>query len=326
VGAEIRPQYHSALAAIAEEREVAFCIQPRVTSPEYSRFVQLVTELAPDLILCDSYSMLLRPEILSVPRAGAVNVHGGLLPQYRGGNPVQWAIINDESQAGVTIHYMDAGFDSGSVIAQRQVPVLFTDTWRDVMTRINAATEELLGEHIPPILSGTAKAVPQDPAQARHYRHRTPADGSIDWSLSIRAIYNLVRALVAPLPGAFYGSNGATVVVGDYLTIAEVAALKQEVMGGRWPGPASTALRINSASSHERILLDVFDAGGDPIGNAEVDAIDYQARTALFRWTAVERSSSRHTTQGLDSAQWFARTELGITKLEPPGTSELRGE
>ncbi len=290
-------------------------VQPRVASPEYSRFVHSVTELAPDLILCDSYSMLLRPDILSVPRAGAVNVHGGLLPQYRGGNPIQWTIINDEAQAGATIHYMDEGFDSGFLIAQRQVPVLFTDTWRDVMRRIDVATNELLSEHTPAILSGRATAIPQDPTQACYYRHRRPADGSIDWSQSIRAIYNLIRALVAPLPGAFYGPCGAPVVVGDYLTIAEVAALKQEMIGGQWPGPEASALCVDRTSSHERILLEVLDAGGDQIGKAELHGIDYRARTSTFRWTPVEPLRFRHA-QALESVLEFARRELGIVKFE----------
>jgi len=317
VAAEIRPQSHSALAAIAAEREVPFLIQPRVTTPPYSRFVSSVTDLAPDLIVCDSYSMLLRADILSVPRSGAVNVHGGLLPQYRGGNPVQWAIINDEVQAGVTIHYMDEGFDSGPIIAQRQVPLLFTDTWRDVMSRIGVATEALLSENARLILTGGAAAARQDSAQARHYPHRTPADGRIDWSQSVRAIYNLVRALVTPLPGAFYVACDETVVVGDYLTIAEVAALKQEMIEGRWLKPALGTLRVDPKSSHERILLDLNDGEGVRIGSAELDEIDYAGRTAILRWSSVPPPDSRDS-QALESVHMFARTELGLSKLETP--------
>jgi methionyl-tRNA formyltransferase len=315
VAAEIRPQYHSELEVIAADHKVPFLIQPRVTSPEYSGFVRSVTELAPDLLLCDSYSMLLRPDVLSVPRAGAVNVHGGLLPQYRGGNPLQWTIINDETQAGVTIHYMDEGFDSGSIIAQRQVPVMFTDTWRDVMSRIDATTDELLREQAPLILTGRAMATPQEPARARYYRHRRPLDGLIDWSQSVRAIYNLVRALVAPLPGAFYLRGAETVVAHEYMTIAQVAALKQEMIAGQWPNLASCAIRVNSDSSQERILLDVLDAGGDRIGSTELHAIDYEARTAMVRWFPVAPSLTGRP-QALEAVLEFARTELGLSKFE----------
>ncbi|HXJ47928.1 MAG TPA: formyltransferase family protein [Candidatus Acidoferrum sp.] len=290
-------------------------IQPRFTTPAYSRFVRLVTKLAPDLILCDSYSMLLRTDILNVPREGVVNVHGGILPQYRGGNPVQWAIINDEMQAGVTMHYMDEGFDSGPVIAQRRVPLLFTDTWRDVMKRLEVATEDLLGEQIALILVGRATAVAQDSAQSRHYPHRKPADGRIDWSQPIRAIYNLVRALVAPLPGAFYVTGDATKTLSAYLTIAEVAALKQEILGGRWPALGPNALRVNARSSQAHIWLDLYDLQGGQLGGAEIYSIDYAARTADIRLSSVEPSGPRRA-QALESARDFARTELGLSKVE----------
>ena len=118
VGAEIRPQQHPELRWLAEAQGVPLLIQPRLTSPAYPAFIEQARTLAPDLILVNSYSMLLRPDILSIPRYGAVNIHGALLPQYRGCNPIQWALLNNETATGVTMHYMTAEFDAGDIIPQ----------------------------------------------------------------------------------------------------------------------------------------------------------------------------------------------------------------
>jgi methionyl-tRNA formyltransferase len=285
MGAEIRPQYHSTLSRLAGELGLPFVVQPRSAASGYGSFVESIAGLAPDLILCDSYSMLLRPEVLRLAPAGAVNVHGGLLPRYRGANPIQWMLINDETDAGVTIHFMDEDFDSGSVIAQRRVAVKFTDTWLDVLARVNDATEDLLGEQLPHILSGTASSVPQDPGQARRFPHRKPDDGLIDWSMSIRDIYNLVRALVSPLPGAFYVDGGVKVILDRFMPIAEVALLKQRMIGSR--------PHLRPTSTDDRF---VFDEG-------VLDDIDYSGRTAVTDAPPIEE---------------FARVELGITSLKAP--------
>lgn len=310
VAAEIRPQQHAAIARIAAQLAVPFLIQPRSTAPGYAAFVQSVSERAPELILCDSYSMLLRPDVLRLPRAGAVNVHGGVLPRYRGANPIQWMLISDETEAGVTIHLMDDGFDSGDVIAQRSVEVTFTDTWRDVMGRITVATDELLAAHLPAILAGTARATPQDPAQARRFAHRKPADGRIDWSKSVRDIYNLVRALVSPLPGAFYVTETETVVLDDFMPIGDVALLKQRMIGGAWKVSGGGRLRILPGASDQRIALDVHGTGGERIGEAELTTLDYMARSAIVRLSPAMPPPSV-----LPLVEEFARAELGITHL-----------
>src|SRR6476659_2390626 len=108
VAAEIRPQYHDELSRLAGAHQIPFLVQPRKQSASYDQFVRDVRALAPDLIVVNSYSMLLHPEILEIPRLGCVNLHPALLPKYRGSNPLQWVIINDESETGVTMHYMNS--------------------------------------------------------------------------------------------------------------------------------------------------------------------------------------------------------------------------
>ncbi|HRV99376.1 MAG TPA: formyltransferase family protein, partial [Aminobacteriaceae bacterium] len=132
VAAEIRPQYHEELQKLAEEKGIPFAIQPLSKSPDYPNFVQWVRELSPQLLWVNSYSMKLREEILRIPEAGALNIHGALLPYYRGCNPTQWAILRDESATGVTLHEVTAGIDEGPIIARKEVPLLFEDTWKDV--------------------------------------------------------------------------------------------------------------------------------------------------------------------------------------------------
>ena len=232
VRAEVRPEQEPELARLAAERALPLLVQPRRTSDALPAFTRALRELAPDLILVDSYSMLLPPEILELPRMGGVNVHGALLPRHRGANPVQWAILNDERSAGVTIHWMTEEIDAGAIIAQREVPIHFGDTWREVYARIADATESLLAEQLPLLLAGEASATPQTPADVHANPRRTREDGRIDWSSSVLEIYNLVRALVAPLPGAFYEAGGREVVLDEFLTISQVAALKYGHAGG----------------------------------------------------------------------------------------------
>jgi methionyl-tRNA formyltransferase/L-amino acid N-acyltransferase YncA len=234
VGAEVRPQQYGELKEIAQKHGVSLLIQPRHTSPDYPKFVQRVCALDPDLILVNSYSMLIRPEILAIPRFGALNIHGALLPQYRGCNPTQWALLNDETETGVTMHYMDAHFDTGDIIAQRRVPIHFEDTWRDIQARSMVATEAMLAEELPKLLKGTNSRQPQDESKAHYWPRRHPEDGRIDWGQNVLYIYNLIRALVKPHPGAFYlDAIGQQVMLDEYLSIPQVTAHKYGRAGGQ---------------------------------------------------------------------------------------------
>ncbi|HUQ32923.1 MAG TPA: GNAT family N-acetyltransferase [Pyrinomonadaceae bacterium] len=233
VGAEIRQHQHADLRRLAEAHNLPFLIQPKASSSTYPAFVERVRKIEPDLILVNSYSMLIRPEILALPPYGAINIHGALLPQYRGSNPTQWALINNESETGGTMHYMTADFDAGDIIARRRVPIYFEDTWLDIQGRLAEATEDLLRDELPKLLSQTNDRQPQDETRARHYRRRRPEDGLIDWQQSVLSIYNLVRALVKPHPGAFYYTDATKVVLDEALSIPSIAALKYGAEGGQ---------------------------------------------------------------------------------------------
>lgn len=234
VGAAIRPQYHEASHEIACCLGVPYLIQPRWGTDDYTSFVRDVARIRPDLIWVNSYSMIVRPDVLALPRLGGLNLHGGLLPRYRGSNPTQWAILNGETETGVTLHEMADGLDTGAIIDRRVVPLLFEDTWQVVYSRIAEATDELIASHLPSILSGQWTATPQDENQARHWPRRTPADGVFDWDEPVVTIYNKVRALLPPLPASFYlDASGQEVAIDRPLSVSDVVALKYGPVGSR---------------------------------------------------------------------------------------------
>jgi methionyl-tRNA formyltransferase len=232
IGATIRSQQHQTLRALALTQEVPFLIQPRKDSSEYQMFVEHVRLLAPDLIIVNSYSMLLPREILSIPVFGCINIHAALLPQYRGANPIQWALLNDEKETGVTMHYMNEDFDTGDIIAQKRVPILDEDTWINILHRISKSTDEMLEIEIPRIMSGTNSRTPQRTDLARHWRRRRPEDGRFDWTWRARDIYNLIRALVKPHPGAFYfNERGEKIIIDSFMSLNEIKKLQNAYIG-----------------------------------------------------------------------------------------------
>jgi methionyl-tRNA formyltransferase len=179
----------------------------RINKPD-RECVNWVSSLNPDLIVVNSFPYLLPKALLDIPPLGSINLHGSLLPKYRGANVLQWAIIHGETETGITMHYMDEGMDTGPVIAQKAIPIHYEDTALTLRKRIYTAGDELLREVWPHIAAGTVKATPQDEALATVYHRRKPADGEIIWNKSSKEIYDLVRALVPPWPCAFFRYMG----------------------------------------------------------------------------------------------------------------------
>lgn len=234
MGASIRPQYLDDLERLATSVGVPFVVQPRPKDPAYGDFVARIRALAPDLIVVNSYSMILREDLIACAPRGAVNVHGALLPKNRGPNPIQWAILWRQHETGVTLHRVTAGLDEGPIIAQRRVPILFWDTWADVRARIDAATEEMLASSLPSLLRDGLPETPQDARMATVGRRRTPDDGLFEWSAPLRHIHDLVRAVVPPLPPAFYrdAAGQRQEMLRRYM-VGELAAMKWGSVGGQ---------------------------------------------------------------------------------------------
>lgn len=172
-------------------------------NPNDKAFVALMRGLSPDLILSFYYRRLLSKELLALPRLGGINLHGSLLPKYRGRSPVNWVLVNGETETGVTLHYMIEEADAGDIIAQRKVLIDLEDTALTLFRKITVAGVELLRETFPLIKAGRAPRVPQDSSVATAFGRRRPEDGKISWRCSAWSIYNLVRAVTHPYPGAF---------------------------------------------------------------------------------------------------------------------------
>ena len=174
VAASIRPHYLKELKLLADRIKKPFLIQPKWKSVDYKNFHSQIISLKPDLLLVHSYSMIIREDVLSVIRLGGLNIHTALLPRNRGCNPIQWAILNNDYNTGVTLHQLDSSLDTGPIIDQHKVPIFFEDTWLDVRDRLNKATEELLSNNISSILNNDWVALPQCDAKATFGKRRYP--------------------------------------------------------------------------------------------------------------------------------------------------------
>ncbi|MCC8373324.1 MULTISPECIES: bifunctional UDP-4-amino-4-deoxy-L-arabinose formyltransferase/UDP-glucuronic acid oxidase ArnA [Photorhabdus] len=166
-------------------------------------WIERIRELKPDVIFSFYYRDMLSEDILSLASTGAFNLHGSLLPKYRGRAPINWAILNGEVETGVTLHKMVLKPDAGDIIAQYKVAIAETDTALTLHGKIREAAEKLFDQVLPQIKAGIYPAIPQDESQATYFGRRTAVDGEIDWHKSATEINNLVRAVTEPYPGAF---------------------------------------------------------------------------------------------------------------------------
>src|SRR5487761_1925951 len=157
--------------------------------------IEQVRALRPDFLFSFYYRNMLAPELLALPQRGAYNMHGSLLPQYRGRVPVNWAVIMGESETGATLHQMVAKPDAGGIVDQQAVPIGPEDTAAEVFGKVTAAAEQVLARALPGLIAGTARIRPQDLSQGRYYGGRKPEDGRIDWAKSAQAVHNLVRGV-----------------------------------------------------------------------------------------------------------------------------------
>lgn len=197
-------------------RELAEAHGIPVFTPETVNTPEWVARLAgwqPDLLFSFYYRKILSPEVLALAPRGALNLHGSLLPKYRGRCPVNWVLIHDERQTGVTLHYMEAKPDRGDIVGQRAVPITDADTALTLFHKLTEAAAGLMREMYPLLCAGKAPRVPQDHSQASYFGGRKPADGRIDWAQPARAIFNLVRGVTHPYPGAFTTWEGRQLLI-----------------------------------------------------------------------------------------------------------------
>jgi methionyl-tRNA formyltransferase len=187
------------VAALAALHDIPVITPDNPNTPEV---VAQIRALQPDFFFSFYYREMLKRELLEIPQSGALNMHGSLLPKYRGRVPVNWAIIRGETETGATLHYMTEKPDNGDIVAQQAVPILPDDTAGEVFQKVTVAAEIALNGCLPALLAGKACAVKQDLSKGAYFGGRKPEDGIIDWSQDARSIHNLVRAVAPPYPGA----------------------------------------------------------------------------------------------------------------------------
>ena len=176
--------------------------------PNAAEFVARVRGLRPDFLFSFYYRSMLGPALLGIPARGAYNMHGSLLPKYRGRAPVNWAVLHGETQTGATLHEMLEKPDAGRIVDQEAVPILPDDLAVDVFGRVTAAAERVLARSLPRLVDGSAALRPQDLSKGSYFGGRRPEDGRIDWSQPAKRIHDLVRAVAPPYPGAFTELEG----------------------------------------------------------------------------------------------------------------------
>lgn len=179
---------------------------------EYQQYIEA---LQPDLIIVIGWYYMIPDSIMKLPPKGAIGIHASLLPKYRGNAPLVWAIINGETETGISLFYFDDGVDTGDIIAQKKFTIEESDTIKEVLEKTKLASREILIENIPLIENNTAARVQQNHSEASLFPKRTPADGLIDWTWSTKQIKDFIRAQSKPYPGAFTIINNKKITIWD---------------------------------------------------------------------------------------------------------------
>ncbi len=212
--------FFGSVAALAAAHGIE-CIFP--DDPNTAENIARVGGLKPDFLFSFYYRRMLRPELLACAARGAFNMHGSLLPKYRGRAPVNWAVLHGERETGATLHEMVAKPDAGRIVDQEAVPIGPDDNAAEVFARVTAAAEVVMRRSLPGLINGSAVLKAQDLARGSYFGGRKPADGRIDWHRGAQAVHNLVRAVAPPYPGAF------TTLAGSELKILKTRLLEDRI-------------------------------------------------------------------------------------------------
>jgi methionyl-tRNA formyltransferase len=230
-----------------------------------------VAQAKPDLIFSFYYRSMLPSALLAMAPLGAFNMHGSLLPKFRGRAPTNWAVLHGATETGATLHEMVAKPDAGAIVDQSAVPILPDDTGRQVFDKVCVAAEQVLWRSLPALLEGRAPRLPNALEQGSYFGGRRPEDGRIDWRQPAAQVYNLVRAVAPPYPGAFTELGGCRLVIAAARRLPDVSA---QPLAGRSPGLHHDAGRMlglcgDGGLIHIQTLL----RDGQPINGPDLDAL-----------------------------------------------------
>ena len=253
--------------ALAEKHGIPVFDPESVGSPVW---IDRIRSYAPDYLFSFYYRNMLPKGVLEIPKVAAMNLHGSLLPGFRGRCPVNWVLIEGEKRTGVTLHIMEEKPDAGAIVAQEGVEIAFEDTAHTLALKLAAAAARLMRGVMPLLESGTFQRRPQE-GPSSYYGGRKPEDGVIDWTKSAERLYNLVRAVTHPYPGAFTSLDGRKLLVWK--------ALPQE---GTAEGPAGLVLSVDPflvRCGQGSLRLDSVELEGEE----EMDGRAFAAAHSLYR-------------------------------------------
>lgn len=265
------------VAAVAAEHGLR-CVAP--ADPHDPALLAAARAAEPDFLFCFYYRQMLKRDWLALPRRGAFNMHGSLLPRYRGRAPVNWAVIHGERETGATLHRMNEKPDNGAIVDQCAVPILRDDTAQEVFGKVTVAAEIVLARSLPALLDGTVVERPQDLSQGRYFGGRRPQDGRIPGDAGARQIHDLVRALAPPYPPAFLELHGQRVFI--QRTLPAPAPADAPGRGLRLLSDGASLWLIAADGSALRVLAARRDGVAGPLHAGNFDSISSR------RWLAAD--------------------------------------
>lgn len=193
----------------------------------YAAMLKEIYALNAAMGLCYSYDVIIKNDLLKLFADGVYNLHGALLPKYRGANTLNWVLIRGEKETGMTLHKMNDVVDGGEIVLQKRVEIEFIDTAVTLKQKLSHAAEELLNAFMQEIKSDCITFHAQDETQATYVKRRKPEDGEFSWEQDSVEIYNLIRALITPWPGARYKEGEEIHVISEFIPFDEVERLKE---------------------------------------------------------------------------------------------------
>lgn len=213
---------------LAQLLGVDYLVQVPFGSNDYKTFIRRVIDFEASYLFCSSYSLRIPEVVLNSTSNGAINFHGGILPQWRGANILNWVLIYGSDTTGVSAHWMTSEIDKGPIIAVETIPIYITDTAVTLRVRLTVLFENMFLNILELIKDGRPLDwIEQQEELANLHPRRSPQDGRIDWMKSDIEIYNLIRALVSPWPGAYTVlKDGKKIVFNDFVALNDIAQLR----------------------------------------------------------------------------------------------------
>ena len=202
--------WFGSVAKLCQEKSIPY-ITP--SASELHDLTPQLEALSPDYIFSLYYRHMIPAQILACAKIAALNMHGSLLPKFRGRAPVNWAILHGETETGATLHVMEAKPDAGDIVGQASVGIGPDETATDVFGKVSSAAVEVINQALPKLIQGIVPRKPNELEKGSYFGGRKPADGQIHWNQTAGQVHNLVRAVAPPYPGAFTEHMGQTMIV-----------------------------------------------------------------------------------------------------------------